>query len=119
MASSTRQPAQAIIDISKERGYLTRQYYLVISRAAHGLDPVFQHLDAHLSYHEKLEADGIEIAAGPPWTADGKEWEGGGMMLFKADSVEAAHALADADPLHSSGARTYEIVPWMINHGIL
>lgn len=116
--SPPRLPAQQLIDISKEGNYLARQYYMVTSVTAGPLEPIFEHLDAHLLYHEQLVTDGIEIAAGPVFTEDGQEWEGTGIMVFKAASIAEATALAAADPMHTAGARTYEITPWMVNHGI-
>ena len=110
-------PVQGVIDNSREGGYLAHQYYIILSRPAGALEPVFEYLQPHLAYHEKLEADGIEIAAGPIWSADGKSWEGAGMIVVEAASVAEADALAAADPMHTSGARTYEISPWMVNHG--
>jgi hypothetical protein len=32
---------------------------------------------------------------------------------------EAGQKIADADPLHAVGARTYEILPWLLNDGAL
>lgn len=114
-----RLPAQKIIDVSTENNYPAQQHYMVMSTTGGPLEPIFEHLAAHLRYHERLEREGTEFAAGPIWTADGKGWEGTGLMVFKAGSLAEADALAAADPMHTSGARTYTITPWMINHGVL
>ena len=40
-----------------------------------------------------------------------------GMIIYRAESLDAARALADADPMHQSGARSYTMRRWMINEG--
>jgi hypothetical protein len=43
--------------------------------------------------------------------------EAKGMLVFRADSLEQARELAANDPMHTSGAREFEIRRWMINEG--
>ena len=43
--------------------------------------------------------------------------QGTGMIVYRAESMEAARAIADGDPMHSSGARTYVLRKWLINEG--
>ena len=43
--------------------------------------------------------------------------EGAGMILYRAESMEKARALADADPMHASGARSYRLRKWLVNEG--
>jgi uncharacterized protein len=38
------------------------------------------------------------------------------MIIFKAQSLAAAHTIAGADPMHASGARQYELRGWLLNH---
>ena len=42
---------------------------------------------------------------------------GMGMILYRAEGFEAARALAEADPMHAAGARTFTLRRWMINEG--
>ena len=100
-------PSADIIDDCKARGYLAKQLYVVFTRANNGIGPVMENLGIHLAYQEKLEADGIMFAAGPNWTDDGKEWEGDGMVVYRANSLEEAAEIARADPMHASGARSF------------
>ena len=41
------------------------------------------------------------------------------MIVYRAESLDAARALADNDPMHLSGARSYVLRRWMINEGSL
>ena len=36
---------------------------------------------------------------------------------MRAESREAAVAIAERDPMHARGARTFTVRPWMINEG--
>jgi len=49
----------------------------------------------------------------------GAQMQGVGLIIYRAESLDAARALADADPMHQSGARTYVLRRWMINEGSL
>jgi len=62
--------------------------------------------EAHLNYMASLKKEGKLVIAGK--FLDG---EGGGYIL-KASSAEEARAIADGDPYHSSGARSYTIREW-------
>jgi len=46
-------------------------------------------------------------------------WSGRAMFTFKAQSLAAAQAIAEADPMHASGARQYELRPWLLNHLVI
>ena len=39
------------------------------------------------------------------------------MIIIRAESIEAATVIAEADPMHSSGARKFRIRPWLMNEG--
>ena len=112
-------PSSDIIATCVERGYLAKQLYVVFTRPTQGIDPVMESLAVHLAYQEKLETNGIMFAAGPNWTDDGKEWEGDGMVVYRAGSLEEAAAIAAQDPMHASGARTFTVRPWLVNEGTI
>ena len=76
-------------------------------------------LDEHLQYQISLEQRGIMFGAGPFWTDDESEWKGEGMVVIRAQSLEAAKAIAAEDPMHASGARSFHVRPWLINEGTL
>ncbi|APO69525.1 protein YciI [Rhizobium gallicum] len=56
---------------------------------------------AHLEYLNKLNAEGTLSMAGPFLDGEGKPC--GSLVMVKADTAEAAKALADADPYAKAG----------------
>lgn len=91
----------------------------VVTSVAQGLDAVQAHIEDHLGYLRELEDRGVLFAAGPLWTDDGDYFEGDGLLIYRAGSVVEAQAIADADPMHASGARTYRIRPWFVHDGTI
>jgi uncharacterized protein len=111
--------ARETVDISKQRGFLAKQLYVVFTTPTNGIGPVMENLQSHLDYQELLEKRGIMFAAGPHWTDDEQRWEGEGMVVVRASSLAEAKAIAADDPMHKSGARTYRVRPWLVNEGTL
>lgn len=108
-------PAGAVLDASK--GMLQKQLFAIFTTPVDGLGAVFANIEEHLAFQVQLEKDGILFAAGPLWTDDGQEWEGEGMVIVRAASIDEAKAIAERDPMHKAGARTFRIRPWLINEG--
>ncbi len=100
-------------------GMLQLQLYAIFTKPANGLGPVMEKLEEHLEYQISVEKNGILFAAGPFWTDDEQQWRGEGMVVVRAESLGAARAIAEKDPMHASGARTFEVRPWLINEGTL
>ena len=115
--NETSVPAKDITDESRRRGYLARQLYLVSTRPVNGIGPVMENLATHLAFQEELERDGIMFAAGPNWTDDEQSWEGDGTVVLRAASLAEAKEIAARDPMHTSGARSFTVRPWLINEG--
>ncbi|RKF14363.1 hypothetical protein DBZ36_17050 [Alginatibacterium sediminis] len=106
-------------DEAKQRGSLAMEVYVIESRPSGDVDAVKQHLPAHLAYQAKLESSGQLMFAGP-LSSDCGEWmEGTGMILYRAKSLGAATELAQQDPMHINGARSFTIRRWLINEGSL
>ncbi len=49
----------------------------------------------------------------------GMQMQGTGLIIYRADSLEEARALAEDDPMHKSGARSFILCRWLINEGSL
>jgi len=101
-----------------------RQFYLCFtSRTKREGDPMADlkpKMKEHLAWIAGLEQKGIAFAAGPYRdNNDPAYWNGDGMFILRADSQEHASAMADTCPFHSSGMRTYRIVPWWMNEGCI
>lgn len=110
-------PAKMIIEDCRNRGYLAKQLYVVFTKPVDGMEAVMKNLPTHLEFQEKLERDGIMFAAGPNWTDDEQDWQGEGMVVYRANSLDEARSIAAEDPMHKSGARTFTVRPWLVNEG--
>ncbi|HEX4393637.1 MAG TPA: YciI family protein [Mycobacterium sp.] len=85
-----------------------------------GMAAVMEASQAHLDYWATLEEESVMFAGGPMLSGSGSDpWSGHGMIIFAAQSLAAARAIAEADPMHASGARQYELRPWLLNHVVV
>ena len=66
-----------------------------------------------------LERAGQLAFAGPMSDETGEHMQGVGMIVYRADSLAAAQQLAENDPMHKSGARSFVLRRWLINEGSL
>jgi uncharacterized protein YciI len=105
------------IDHVRAKGLLAKRLYVILTTPTAGLAPLQAHLPAHLAYQKDLEARGVTFAAGP--FADDTEtaWSGEGMIIVRAENLAAAVAVAQADPMHQSGVRSFRVRPWLLNEG--
>lgn len=108
-------PVGAVMEASSQM--LQKQLYAIFTSPVNGLEPVFAILEEHLEFQVSIEKEGILYAAGPMWTDDEESWEGEGMVIVRAKNREDAIAIAERDPMHKSGARSFKVRPWMINEG--
>ncbi|MBO3761602.1 YciI family protein [Ciceribacter sp. L1K22] len=108
-------PIGAVLEASK--AMLQKQLYAIFTTPVNGLGPVFANMQEHLDFQVGLEAEGLLFAAGPMWTDDGERWEGEGLVIVRAASRQAAIEIAERDPMHKAGARTFRVRPWLINEG--
>ncbi|SDL02203.1 YciI family protein [Aliiruegeria lutimaris] len=102
---------------ARERGALALELYVARSVPAKPPEKLREMLPSHLAYQAELEAAGKLAFAGPVSDESGEELHGEGMIIYRAESLEAARALAEADPMHSNGTRRYELRRWLINEG--
>lgn len=68
-----------------------------------------EHFTAHLDYQIHLEKTGVLYGAGPLYDGDSGRLSAG-LVILRAESMEQAKAIADADPMHTSGARSYSMI---------
>ena len=104
---------------AKSRGALAMELFVVRSIPAGDIDLVKATLPAHLAYQKEMEAAGSLVMAGPTSDATGEMMEAEGMIIYRAANLEAARAIADADPMHAAGARSYDVRKWLVNEGSL
>lgn len=104
---------------AKARGSLAFELYVVHSTPALAPEDVKANLADHLAYQAEREADGSLAFAGPLSDETGTLMQGMGLIIYRVASFEAAQALAENDPMHKSGARSFVLRKWMINEGSL
>lgn len=104
---------------AKARGSLAFELYVVQSVPAKTPDELKANLPDHLAYQSNMEAAGTLVFAGPMSDETGTQMQGMGLIMYRAASFEAARAIAEADPMHASGARSFTLRKWMINEGNL
>lgn len=102
---------------AEKRGSLALELYVVVSTPAKSPEELKKNLPAHLAYQAEQEQSGSLALAGPLSDPSGELMEGVGMIIYRADSLEAATALADNDPMHKTGTRQYTIRRWLVNEG--
>lgn len=103
--------------IAKERGALALELFVVNSKPAAPDADLPSTLPDHLAYQAELERDGKLVFAGPVSDATGEDMNGEGMIIYRAASLEEARALAENDPMHKRGVRTFTIRRWLVNEG--
>lgn len=104
---------------ARQRGSLAFELFVVLSEPAGKPENVKAALPAHLAYQSQMEAKGALVFAGPLSDVTGDEMQGMGLIIYRAASFDAARAIAEADPMHASGARSFTLRRWMINEGSL
>jgi len=74
------------------------------------------YLNSHYAWLTSMDEQGKLFAAGPLRDAT-SQWDGSGMFIIRAASVEEATTIADSEPTHAAGVRRYRIIPWQLNEG--
>ncbi|MCG6901284.1 MAG: YciI family protein [Rhodobacter sp.] len=104
---------------ARARGSLGLELFAVISTPAVPPEEMQKHLPDHLAYQAQLEKDRVLFLAGPLSDTSGENIEGVGLIIYRAADLDAARAIAEADPMHARRARTYELRRWLVNEGSL
>lgn len=94
---------------------MSTDYYVFLHRPGKGWLPDrpvgAQPLQGHFEYMTHLEADGVLVVGGG--FLDGA----GAMGVLRCESIEAANAVAEADPAVADGIVTTEVHPWFVTVG--
>lgn len=98
--------------------FLGKELYVVVARPVRSPQITEAYLAAHLAHQIDLERRGIMFAAGPLYPR-GSELPEAGMIVIRAASFEEAQRIADEDPLHKAGLRTYTLQKWRVNEGTI
>lgn len=110
-----------IVAVSQEAQLLCEPMFVMTTFPGDvGMASVMAAVGPHLDYWAEMERENVLFAGGPVMSEDRSDpWSGHGFVIFRAESLAAAHAIADADPMHKAGARDYELRPWLLNHLVL
>ncbi len=95
---------------------LKKRLWIIISRPVAPPEELARHLKAHLEHQIRIEKEGIMYGAGPA-TPPGETRPAFGLIIIRAKDEAEARRIADADPMHASGARQYELYAWSLNEG--
>ena len=102
---------------ARERGALALELYAVESTPDVEPAKLQAVLPDHLAYQKKMEAEGKLFLAGPLSDGTGTQMQGTGLIIYRASSMEEARDIAQNDPMHAQGARTFTLRKWMVNEG--
>ncbi|MEM7462955.1 MAG: YciI family protein [Pseudomonadota bacterium] len=106
-------------DIARSRGALAFELFIVESTAAAPPEKMQEILPRHLAYQKEVEAAGKLFLAGPVSDASAENMSGGGMIIYRASSIEEARKIAEEDPMHTEGGREFTVRAWLVNEGSL
>ena len=106
---------QDVLNASSEM--LNKDLYVVFTKPENGMKAVMENLEEHLKFQVSLEKNGVMFGAGPFWEDNEIDWNGEGMVIIRANSLDHAKQNGASDPMHQSGARNFTVRPWLLNEG--
>ena len=84
------------------------KHYVIMLHKIPGRDTPKALVDRHIAHLRNLDDQGNLVLAGP------FENYPGGMVIVRAESLDAARHIAESDPFVSDGARTFELRTWFL-----
>jgi len=105
--------------MARDRGALALELYVVESTPSGAPEKVKATLPAHLEFQREMELSGKLVLAGPMSDSTGELMQGAGLIVYRANSMEEAKGMAEADPMHAEGARSFTLRKWLVNEGSL
>jgi uncharacterized protein len=96
-------------------GMLRQELFVVTTTPARS-PQIRAMLPEHLDYQVQLEREGKLFGAGPLYEQH-SDVPYAGMIILRAANLEEARAIANADPFHKAGLRSYTINKWLLNEG--
>lgn len=116
-AASAKSMDELIAEAQELNTGMNAELYFYVTRPVKSFEDVVKVLPAHMAFVHSIEEAGLMVMGGQT-TAEGAADAGGyGMIVLRARSFRQARAIADLDPMHASGVRTYDLFKWTINEG--
>ena len=97
------------------KNFLGKDYYVIVTTPVAPREELDKRLGEPLAHQIRLEKEGIMFGAGPLMAEDGARVSG--LIIIRAGSFAEARAIADSDPYHKHGLRTYTLTRWTVNEG--
>jgi len=107
--------ADNMAEVERLKSRMLKKVFFVMSRSIVDAAAMKPLMLEHYHWIIALEKSGVVLGSGPLFGADGTQ--GVGMTIFRADSHEAAEALAVGDPFVRGGAVTFTMQRWQVNEG--
>jgi uncharacterized protein YciI len=104
-------------ETARSRGALAFELYVVESTLAKSPEEAQAILPQHLEYQKNMEKNGTLVLAGPLSDPSGEQMSGGGLIIYRATSIDEANAFANNDPMHKQGVRSFTLRRWLVNEG--
>lgn len=82
--------------------------YTILLFQIPGVETSRETVARHIAHVKNLDDQGKLVLAGP------FEDYAGGMVIVRAESLEAAKLIAESDPFVSEGVRTFELRTWLL-----
>lgn len=95
---------------------MLRQELFVVTTTPARSPQIQAMLPEHLDYQVQLEREGKLFGAGPLFQQN-SDVPYAGMIILRAATIDEARAIANADPFHKAGLRSYTINKWLLNEG--
>jgi uncharacterized protein len=102
-------PPQEVADM------LQMQLWVIMATDVPGKPYANDIFKRHIAHQVELEKKGVLFGAGPFFDTSGKREFG--VIIVRASSAAEAKAIADSDPMHIEGYRSYTLHRWRLNEG--
>jgi uncharacterized protein YciI len=110
------QNVRACISASARNANEELYWFVKTERFCQPFPVVKPHLEAHRKWVAAQRENGYQVTSGYRVDAEGRPG-GGGLMLFRAASHEAAIAFVGNDPLVANGCVDYQVNRWIAEVG--
>lgn len=102
----------------EEHSLNMKLYVIEATEVPEKMSVMHEYMPAHLAHQFDLEKRGIMFGAGPLFNEDALDGPpSAGLIIIRAGSMKEAREIADTDPMHINGIRTYSIRLWRLNEG--
>ena len=110
-----RTPEELLPHLRRTQFYMIRMD--MIEPVNSPVDYLMPYLREHALWLRHQERTGALFLSGP--NRCGKEWDGSGTAIVRAESLTHAREIATTEPFHSRGLRVNSVHGWQLSEGTL